>query len=187
MQKDSSNLFAAKRDLIRVSEDLPLDELLKLFLSKRAHIALVVDEFGGSVGLVMLDDVLDQVVGEIYDEFDDEEEAGFNEIDEDTFEVQGWLPLHELSTHVGELVLEDPDVSTVGGYITSVLGRFPEVGETLRIEGFDAKIISADERSVGEIRFERGESLGSLEPTEQEPIDTTGSKKSEPAEKEKIT
>ena len=77
MQKDSSNLFAAKRDMLRVSEMLPLDELLKLFLSKRAHIALVVDEFGGSGGLVMLDDVLDQVVGEIYDEFDEVE--GFND------------------------------------------------------------------------------------------------------------
>lgn len=166
MQRDSSNLFAAKRDLIRVSETLPLDDLLKLFLSKRAHIALVVDEFGGSVGLVMLDDVLDQVVGEIYDEFDDEEEAGYTKIDEDTFEVEGSLPLHELSTHVGELVLEDPDVSTVGGYITSVLGRFPEVGETLQIEGFEAKIVSADERTVGAIRFKRSDAT--LEPQRDE-------------------
>ncbi len=172
MQKESPNLFAAKRDLIRVSEILPLDDLLKLFLSRRAHIALVVDEFGGSVGLVMLDDVLDQVVGEIHDEFDDEEETGFQIIDDDTFVVQGWLPLHELSTHVGELVLEDPDVSTVGGYLTSILGRFPEVGETTRIEGFEAEVVSADERTVSEIRFVRCEDQLPENPPPGEPQDS---------------
>jgi len=157
MQKDSPNLFAAKRDLIRVSEMLPLDDLLQVFLTKRAHIALVVDEFGGSVGLVMLDDVLDQVVGEIHDEFDDEEEPGFHVIDEDSFVVQGWLPLHELSDRVGDLELEDPDVSTVGGYLTSLLGRFPEEGESTIVQGFRAEVRNVDERSVGEVLFVRCE------------------------------
>ncbi|MEX2577927.1 MAG: hemolysin family protein [Verrucomicrobiales bacterium] len=155
MQKDSPNLFALKRDLIAVSEKVPLDEMLQLFLSKRAHIALVVDEFGGSVGVVMLDDVLDQVVGEILDEFDDEEETGFQRIAETEFVVEGWLPLHELSDQVDDLDLEDPDVSTVGGYVTSVVGRLPEVGEIARIENYDAEILKADERSVQEIRFTR--------------------------------
>jgi len=157
MQKDSPNLFALKRDLTGVSEKLPLDEMLQLFLAKRAHMALVVDEFGGSIGIVMLDDVLDQVVGEIFDEFDDEEESGFDRISEDKFVVEGWLPLHELATHVGELSLEDPDVSTVGGYLTSVVGRIPEVGETTRIENYEAEILKSDDRSIQEIRFTRVE------------------------------
>lgn len=157
MNRDSSNLFAAKRDLIRVSEQLPLDELLKLFLAERAHIALVVDEFGGSAGLVMLDDVLDQVVGDIHDEFDDEEENGFQRIDDESFVVQGWLPLHELADEVGDLELEDPDVSTIGGYLTSHLGRIPEPGESTSIEGYVAEIVEADERTVKEIRFEKAE------------------------------
>lgn len=153
MQRESMNLFAAKRDLMRVSELLPLDEMLKLFLSRRAHIALVVDEFGGSVGLVMLDDVLDQVVGEIHDEFDDEEELGFRRLNDTEFVVEGWLPLHELSDEVGDLDLEDPNVSTVGGYIISQLGRIPEPGETTEVEGYEAKIVSADERTVQQIHF----------------------------------
>jgi CBS domain containing-hemolysin-like protein len=159
MQKDSSNLFAAKRDMLRVSEMLPLDELLKLFLSKRAHIALVVDEFGGSGGLVMLDDVLDQVVGEIYDEFDEVEEPGFKEIAEGEFIVEGTLPLHELADHVDELDLDDPDVSTVGGYITSQLGRIPEIGENLQIENYLVEILNADDRTVQEVKFVRQEVL----------------------------
>lgn len=157
MHKDSSNLFAAKRDMLRVSELLPLDELLKLFLSKRAHIALVVDEFGGSGGLVMLDDVLDQVVGEIYDEFDDVEEPGFKEVADGEFVVEGTLPLHELSDHVGELVLDDPDVSTVGGYITSQMGKIPDSGENLTIEGYLVEIITADDRTVQKVKFVKQE------------------------------
>lgn len=162
MQKDSMNLFAVKRDLMRVSEHLPLDEMLQLFLSKRAHMALVVDEFGGSVGLVMLDDVLDQVVGEIHDEFDDEEEVGFRRVSDDEFIVEGWFPLHELSDEVNELDLEAPDVSTIGGYMISQLGRIPEPGETAQVEGFEAEIVSADERTVQQIRFTRIEEASLL-------------------------
>jgi len=158
MHRETLNLFAAKRDLIRVSEMLPLDEMLQLFLSKRAHIALVVDEFGGSVGLVMLDDVLDQVVGEIFDEFDDEEEVGFHRIGTDEFVVEGWLPLHELAHEVSDINLEDPDVSTIGGYVTNLAGRIPELGETFEVNDYRAEILQADERTVGRIRFSRQES-----------------------------
>lgn len=154
MQKESPNLFAVKRDLVGVSENLPLDQLLQLFLARRAHMALVVDEFGGSIGLVMLDDVLDQVVGEILDEFD-VEETGFEQISEDEFIVEGWLPLHELANQVDDLDLEDPAVSTVGGYVTSRLGHIPAAGENLTIEGFLVEVIKADERIVHEIRFSR--------------------------------
>jgi len=155
MQRDSPNLFAAKRDLLRVSEKLPLDELLKLFLSRRAHMALVVDEFGGSLGLVTLDDVLDEVVGEINDEFDEEEEPAFRRIDDSSFLVEGWVPLHELGDEVEDLELESPDVSTIGGYVTSLFGRIPEVGESVTVEGYLATVVKADERIVEEIRFER--------------------------------
>ncbi|MEM6916922.1 MAG: hemolysin family protein, partial [Verrucomicrobiota bacterium] len=168
MHKETTNLFAAKRDLLRVSELLPLDELLQLFLSKRAHIALVVDEFGGSLGLVMLDDVLDQVVGEIYDEFDEVEEPGFKKVGDGEFIVEGTLPLHELSDHVGELDLVDPDVSTIGGYITSRLGKIPEPGEQLRIKNYIVEILDADERTVQEVQFTKTEDEESHEEAEEE-------------------
>ena len=182
MHRDSMNLFAVKRDLMRVSEMLPLDEMLKLFLAKRAHIALVVDEFGGSVGLVMLDDVLDQVVGEIYDEFDDEEEEGFHRVSETEFQVEGWFPLHELSDQVEDLTLEDPDVSTVGGYIISHLGRIPEEGETVVIDDYEIEIIAADERTVQKIRFSKKEVM-EADKAETEPIvETAGAESAESKE-----
>lgn len=166
MQRDSPNLFAAKRELIHVSEKLPLDDLLKLFLSNRAHIALVVDEFGGAVGLVMLDDVLDQVVGEIHDEFDEEEEPGFRRIDDSSFIAEGWLPLHELAAEVSDLQLEDPDVSTIGGYLTSLLGRIPENGESTPVGKYLATITAADERSIQEIEFVRIEDTDDIDDEE---------------------
>ena len=155
MQRESMNLFAAKRDLMRVSEKLPLDEMLQVFLTKRAHIALVVDEFGGSVGLVMLDDVLDQVVGEIHDEFDEEEVPGIEFVDEGSFLVEGGYPLHELEDHVDQLDLEDRDVSTIGGYLTSIAGRTLEPGEVNQLDGYRVTIVEADERSIRQVQFLR--------------------------------
>lgn len=155
MDKKAPNLFALKRDLMRVSEDLPLDEMLKRFLAERAHLALVVDEFGGSIGLVMFDDVLDQVVGEIRDEFDDPEEGGFERVSDDEFKVEGWVPLHELCDEVADLDLEDPDVSTVGGFLTNQLGRLPVDGEETRISGYRVEVIKADERAIQQLRFLR--------------------------------
>ena len=157
MQRESMNLFAAKRDLMRVSEKLPLDEMLQVFLTKRAHIALVVDEFGGSVGLVMLDDVLDQVVGEIHDEFDEEEVPGIEFVDEGSFLVEGGYPLHELEDHVDQLDLEDRDVSTIGGYLTSIAGRILEPGEVIQLDGYRVTIVEADERSIRQVQFLRVE------------------------------
>lgn len=155
MDKKAPNLFALKRDLMRVSEDLPLDEMLKRFLAERAHLALVVDEFGGSIGLVMFDDVLDQVVGDIRDEFDDPEEGGFERISADEFNVEGWVPLHELCDEVDDLDLEDPDVSTVGGFLTNQLGRLPVDGEETRIAGYRVEVVEADERSIQHLNFLR--------------------------------
>ena len=163
MDKEAPNLFALKRELMRVSEDLPLDEMLKRFLAERNHLALVVDEFGGSIGLVMFDDVLDQVVGEIRDEFDDPEEGGFKRVSDDEFTVEGWVPLHELCDEVDDLDLEDPDVSTVGGFLTNLFGRIPVAGEDTRVAGYRVEVAEADERSIQHLRFLRED-----EPDEEE-------------------
>lgn len=181
MQRESPNLFAAKRDLLRVSEKLPLDELLKLFLTRRAHMALVVDQFGGSLGVVTLDDVLDEVVGEINDEFDEEEEPSLTRIDDSHFIVEGWVPLHELADEVEDLELESPEVSTIGGYLTSLFGRLPEAGDQIRVEGYLATVEGADDRVIEKIRFEKlaPEDLGG-EHRDEENSDAPSPKKPSP-------
>jgi len=148
------DLFHLKRPMIHVPETLALDELLKQFLANRAHMALVNDEFGGSLGLVMLDDVLDQIVGDIADEFD-EETSLFRRVADGEFVVDATMPLHEFSDVIPDLELEHPEVSTVGGYVIGEMGHLPAVGETVEIEGYRAEVIAADERSIDEIRFTR--------------------------------
>ncbi|MGY8641127.1 MAG: hemolysin family protein [Verrucomicrobiales bacterium] len=155
MQTETPNLEEVRRDIMIVPELVALDDLLTRFQKSREHMALVVDEYGGSMGLVMLDDVLDQVVGDIQDEFDEDHEVGFERISVDEFVAKGSFPLHELDDVVKELVLASPDVSTVGGYITEVLGHLPTVGEKAKIEGFIATVTDADEKSVKVVRFLR--------------------------------
>ena len=151
--EDSPSLMAICRDIITVSELLPLDVLLKTFLAKHAHFAVVKDEFGGSLGLVMLDDVLEELVGEIQDEFD-EEEKDFRRVSESEFVAQGSLPLHDLNAETS-IVADTSDVSTVGGYITHLLGHLPKIGECVVVGEYEATVLLADERSVQEVRFLR--------------------------------
>ena len=153
VRESSPDLMKIKREIFPVPELMKLDILLKTFLEKHAHLALVVDEFGGALGLVMLDDVVEQLVGEIQDEFDEEDQE-FRRLSDDEFVVHGTYPLHELAVHT-DLDLESPDVSTVGGYVTHMAGRLPIKGETVRVENYEAQISDADDRSVREIRFLR--------------------------------
>ncbi|NNE94331.1 MAG: HlyC/CorC family transporter [Verrucomicrobiales bacterium] len=153
MQNGTPDLKELSREMLIVPELVPLDKMLTRFQKDSAHMALVVDEYGGSLGLVMLDDVLDQIVGDIQDEFDEEVESLFKRISPDEFVVKGTFPLHELDDEVEELILESPDVSTVGGYITEKIGHMPEIGETVEIEGYQVKVTEADGKSVREAKF----------------------------------
>jgi CBS domain containing-hemolysin-like protein len=98
--KPSADLRKIKRDLPMVPEMMPIDKLLKFFLDKHVHIALAVDEYGGTVGVVTLDNVLEEIVGDIQDEFDQESEE-FRRINDDEFVVEGTLNLYELAEKVG--------------------------------------------------------------------------------------
>ena len=148
------DLMRIKRDLKIVPDTMPLDSLLQFFLREHAHLALVVDEFGTPVGLVFLDNVIEELVGDIQDEFDNEH-SEFTRIREDEFVIEGGMTLNDLAGHVPELFLESGEVTTAGGYITQQLGRFPEVGETLEILGYEARVTSVDGRRVGQIHFRR--------------------------------
>jgi CBS domain containing-hemolysin-like protein len=149
------DLTKIRREIIIVPETQALDELLKTFLSRQAHMALVVDEFGATVGMVTLEDVLEELVGEIQDEFDTPLlENGFDRLSEDEFEVDGKMPLYELAEHA-DLELESEEVSTIGGYITSHVGHLPGVGETAEIEGYEVTVREMDGRRILRLHFKR--------------------------------
>jgi CBS domain containing-hemolysin-like protein len=147
------DLMRIKRDIMPVPEMMSLEKLLNLFLTKHAHLALVVDEYGGTVGMVTLENVLEEIVGDIQDEFDTEK-AEFRKINENEFTVVGSLGLYELRDLAG-LELESADVSTIGGYVTHLLGHLPKQGEHVRINDYLVTISQTDGRRVGQLHFRK--------------------------------
>jgi len=158
MQEEKADLQSILRELHPVPEMMPLDKLLGFLRKRQSHLALVVDEFGGAVGIVTLEDVIEELVGEIQDEFDDEE-SEFRRISDDEFIVDGTLNLYELNENSG-LALESDDVSTVGGYVTGVLGHLPKTDEKTEIQGYEVTTTKTDGRRVLELRFKRVVKVG---------------------------
>ena len=153
MRDPHPDLMRIKRELIPVPEMMSLEKLLNLFLSKHAHVAVVVDEFGGTVGMVTLENVLEELVGDIQDEFDSEKEE-FRKINENEFIVDGALGLYELRDTAG-LELDSADVSTIGGYVTHLLGHLPKQGEQVKIDNYLVTITQTDGRRVGQLHFKK--------------------------------
>jgi CBS domain containing-hemolysin-like protein len=163
MRDSHPDLLKIKRDLIPVPEMMPLEKLLKLFLSKHAHVAIVVDEFGGTVGMVTLENVLEEVVGDIQDEFDVEKEE-FRKINANEFTVDGTLGLYELND-LAKLELESADVSTIGGYVTHLLGHLPKTGEQVKIDSYVVTVSQADSRRVKQLHFKKLSEAGATTPS----------------------
>ena len=153
MQDSNPDLMRIKRELAPIPEMVPLEKLLSLFLSKHSHLAIVIDEFGGTVGMVTLEDVLEELVGDIQDEFDTEK-AEFQKINANEFTVDGTLGLYELND-LAKLDLESPDVSTIGGYVTHLLGHLPNQGEQVKIDNYQVTVSQTDARRVKQLHFRK--------------------------------
>lgn len=141
-----------KREIVRVDINEPLEQVLSRLLNQHLHMALVIDEFRGAAGVLTLERVLEQLVGDIRDEFDAHEEDHVR-LSSEAGEavVSGLTPLHELEDIFGiEIVSEE--VSTLSGLITSELGRIPEVGEILHAQGLAFEVTQVDETRVIEAR-----------------------------------
>ncbi|PYL61804.1 MAG: hypothetical protein DMF24_06010, partial [Verrucomicrobia bacterium] len=165
MRDPHPDLLKIKRDLVPVPDMMPLETLLKLFLNKHAHLAIAVDEFGGTVGMVTLENVLEELVGDIQDEFDFEKEE-FSKINANEFSVDGALGLYELNDLV-KLELESADVSTIGGYVTHLLGHLPKTGEQVKIDNYLVTVSQADSRRVKQLHFKRLSDAAAHTPTSE--------------------
>lgn len=153
LRVEKPDLNAIRRDLFPVPEMMPLEKLLVFFLSKHAHLAVVVDEYGGTVGIVSLDNVLEELVGDIQDEFDTDQKE-YSRINENEFTVNGGLGLYELNDLAG-LELESSDVSTIGGYVTHMIGHLPRQGEQTRLGNYLVTITQSDGRRILQLHFKK--------------------------------
>lgn len=137
-------------DLLRKTYFVPgsqkISTLLRDFKSKKTHLAVVTDEYGGTAGIITIEDILEEIVGEIMDEHDQEEPL-LNIIDDKTVLVDARLDTEKLENHFN-VELPDGDFESVGGFIIHILGKIPKIGEEITYENLKIKIKSADERRI---------------------------------------
>lgn len=145
---------ALVRPAAYVPEGKSLDRQLRDFQRGPAHLAVVVDEFGGTAGIITLEDILEQIVGEIQDEYDTDEVEPIQHVGDDQLRVEGGVALAELEAELGHDFGRE-DVSTVGGLVLAELGRVPRPGETLQVDGFDVTVEQVLRRRVRRISVRR--------------------------------
>ena len=143
------------REPIVVPETKVVSELLSVFQMAEVHMAIVVDEYGGTAGLVTIEDILEEIVGEIQDEHDPEEDEiqDFIKNDDDSFEVDGRMHIDQLNDLLDLDLPEEDEYDTLGGYIMTMLGRVPEVGEVLKTDNAIFTTISATSTRVERLKI----------------------------------
>ena len=144
------------KDLLRpaymVPESIHADKLFTDMQAKKTHIAIVVDEYGQTIGIITLEDLLEEIVGNIYDEFDPQEEVAIQKIGDDEWKVTGSVSLSDFSEETGIELEENEDYDTIGGMVLSTLSQIPEDGTQLdcRINGLDIHVTKIEDRRIEE-------------------------------------
>lgn len=151
--KTGEDLARFARKLIYIPRSARLERLLERFIERRLHMAIVVDEFGGTEGLVTLENVIEELVGQIQDEFDQEKPL-IEQLREDVWELNGDFPLHELEELIGE-EFDEEEISTTSGLVTLRLGGFPKVNDEIKVGRHRLKVIELDGPTVEKLRLER--------------------------------
>jgi putative hemolysin len=144
-------LRSVLRDVLIVPESKPVSELLLEFRSRRTGLAMVVDEFGSILGLATLEDILEQMVGEIHDEFDVVE--GPLNLPDGGMIFDAAIKIRELEARYNIVVPEDPSYETIGGFVLNRLGFIPRGGESFEADGFRFTVMEMDHRRVSRVKM----------------------------------
>ncbi len=152
------------KEPVFIPHTMVIDDVLRFFKQKKSHIAIVTDEYGGTMGIVTMEDVLEELVGEIYDEHDREIEIS-REIDENTFRIIGSADLDQLEKCMDEKL--ESEGTTAGGWVMEQMGTIPSEGESFRYRNFTVTVTQSDDNRVREIEVHR-------DPAEEEEIGPTG-------------
>lgn len=147
------NIKKVIRKLLIISPSMKIFDLLEKMRNTRTHIALVVDEFGGADGLITIEDLIEELIGKIDDEFDSKTNEDFKEISDNSFEVSGRLEIEFLEEKFGITLKNDDEYDTVGGLILSISGNVPEQGSEIihNESGLTFKILESDPRRIKKV------------------------------------
>jgi CBS domain containing-hemolysin-like protein len=146
-----------RKPVLFLAETQSALSVLREMRSKRLHLAIVSDEFGGTGGIVTLEDIIEEIVGEIRDEYDTEDVAQIQKLAEGRFVADAAIPLGDLEVHLGRKLPEDGAFESLGGLIVHRAGRVPEVGATVSLDGYDLIVREADETRVVKVEIVRAE------------------------------
>ena len=149
----TQNISAIMRPAAFVPETKQVMDVLREFQQKRLQLAIVVDEYGGTAGLVTVEDVVEELVGEIRDEYDSEADPIVRETD-DTYVFSAKVSIEEMIERLG-VSIEDDGFETVGGYVLARVGRVPSVGEHFESDGLEVEVLEAERRRVHKVRVRR--------------------------------
>lgn len=146
-----------RKPVLFLAETQSALSVLREMRSKRLHLAIVSDEFGGTGGIVTLEDIIEEIVGEIRDEYDTEDVTQITKLAEGRFLADAAIPLGDLEIHLGQKLPEDEAFESLGGLIVHRAGRVPEVGATVSLDGYDLIVREADETRVVQVEIIRAE------------------------------
>lgn len=150
------DLRTVLRDAFMVPESKSVRELLAEFKARKVHIAVVLDEYGGTAGLVTIEDILEELVGEIQDEYELLEELPtIKTLDENTIEVDARLHIDDFNDHFNVELSEDEDYDTLGGFVFATLGHIPDTGESFETDNLRFTVTAAERTKVRRVKVER--------------------------------
>ena len=157
IQADSEvpSISSLMRPVTAVPESKRLNVLLREFRQNRNHMAIVIDEYGGIAGLITIEDVLEEIVGEIEDETDVDEGQLIRPINDNSFLIEALTPIEDFNEYFGT-AFSDEEFDTIGGLVINAFGQLPTRNQTIRLDQFEFKVIHADERRLTRLRVTRG-------------------------------
>jgi putative hemolysin len=162
---DSLDWRTLLRPVFFIPETKKVDDLMQDFQRKRVHMAVVVDEYGGTRGLVTLEDIIEEIFGDINDEFDEETPTGYRRIDPQTVIFEGRTPLPDvcrvLDVDAGTFEAVQGDSESLGGLLLELFSRLPETGDEITFEDFTFHVLDADDKRIREVRVTQSKAVGS--------------------------
>ncbi len=159
---DVFDVTKVMRSVPYIPESKPVNELLQELRSTKIHIAIVLDEYGGTGGLVTIEDILEELVGEIADEYEQHEPEPIERIDTNTVDVDARMHIDEINDELDLDLPEDDEYETLGGFVFSTMGRIPSAGEQFRHNEVTIRVLDAEPRRINRLRLliERAETAG---------------------------
>jgi magnesium and cobalt transporter len=151
-ERDNFDLKTLLRPTVFVPESKRVNVLLREFRQNRYHMAIVIDEYGSVAGLVTIEDVLEEIVGNIEDEYDVEEETNIRQVSETDYIVRALTPIGEFNEQF-DTEFSDDDCDTIGGLILQQTGRLPARGEVTRLGEYEFRVLNADQRQIHLLRM----------------------------------